>query len=102
MNREVMEFDVVIVGSGFGGSIPALRLAQANKKVLVLEQGRVYTEQDFKQSWDLKYLSNLLSITTSDDYATFFRSGMVLGGGSVVFSGLMNRSPSGVLSNMLV
>ncbi len=87
-------FDVVIVGSGFGGSIPALRLAQANKKVLVLEQGIVYTEQDFKQSWDLKYLSNLLSITTSDDYATFFRSGMVLGGGSVVFSGLMNRSPS--------
>ncbi|MCL5277261.1 MAG: GMC family oxidoreductase [Deltaproteobacteria bacterium] len=87
-------FDAVIIGSGFGGAIPALRLAQAGKKVLVLEQGGVYTEQDFKQSWDLKYLSGFLSITTSDDYATFFRSGMVLGGGSVVFSGLMNRSPS--------
>ncbi len=87
-------FDAVIVGSGFGGSIPALRLAQAGKKVLVLEQGRVYTETDFKQTWDLKYLSNIMNITTSDDYAVFFRSGMVLGGGSVVFSGLMNRSPS--------
>ncbi len=89
-------FDAVIIGSGFGGAIPALRLAQANKKVLVLEQGRVYTENDFKQTWDLKYLSNMMSITTSDDYAVFFRSGMVLGGGSVVFSGLMNRSPSEV------
>jgi len=87
-------YDAIIIGSGFGGAIPALRLAQANKKVLVLEQGRVFTEKDFKQTWDLKYLSNLLSITTSDDYATFFRGGMVLGGGSVVFSGLMNRSPS--------
>jgi enediyne biosynthesis protein E9 len=91
-------FDAVIIGSGFGGAIPALRLAQANKKVLVLEQGRVYIEQDFKQSWDLKYLSNMMSITTSDDYAVFFRSGMALGGGSVVFSGLMNRSPSEVFA----
>ncbi|MGB9736662.1 MAG: FAD-dependent oxidoreductase, partial [bacterium] len=89
-----MLYDAIIIGSGFGGAIPALRLAQANKKVLVLEQGRVFTEKDFKQTWDFKYSSQFMSVTTSDDYNSFFRAGMVLGGGSVVFSGLMNRSPS--------
>ncbi len=89
-----MVYDAIIIGSGFGGAIPALRLAQAGKSVLVLEQGRKFTEKDFKQSWDFKYSSKFLSITTSDDYQTFYRAGMVLGGGSVVFSGLMNRSPS--------
>ena len=35
-----MGFDVIIIGSGFGGSITACRLAEAGKKVLVLERGR--------------------------------------------------------------
>ena len=34
--------DAVVVGSGFGGSINALRLAEAGKSVLVLERGRRY------------------------------------------------------------
>ncbi|MCL4558249.1 MAG: GMC family oxidoreductase N-terminal domain-containing protein [Deltaproteobacteria bacterium] len=91
-------YDAVIIGSGFGGSIPALRLAQNGKKVLVLEQGFRNTEKDFKQSWDPKYLVTMNQIIPSDDYAVFYRSGMTLGGGSVVFSGLMNRAPSKVFS----
>src|ERR1700742_3202255 len=35
-----MGFDAIIIGSGFGGSITACRLAQAGMKVLVLERGR--------------------------------------------------------------
>lgn len=41
------DFDAIVVGSGFGGSINALRLSQAGKKVLVLERGKRYRPGDF-------------------------------------------------------
>ena len=35
-------FDAVVVGSGFGGSVTAYRLAEAGRRVLVLERGKAY------------------------------------------------------------
>jgi cholesterol oxidase len=40
-------WDAIVVGSGFGGSIAALRIAQAGKSVLVLERGKRYKPGDF-------------------------------------------------------
>lgn len=40
-------FDAVIIGSGFGGAVTACRLAQAGRKVLVLERGREWTPEDY-------------------------------------------------------
>src|SRR4051812_24430018 len=43
-------FDAIIVGSGFGGSVTAYRLAEAGKRVLVLERGRPYPPGSFTRS----------------------------------------------------
>ncbi|MDY6999703.1 MAG: GMC family oxidoreductase, partial [Actinomycetota bacterium] len=49
------DYDVVIIGSGFGGSVSALRLTEKGYRVLVLEAGRRYADQDFaKTSWNLR------------------------------------------------
>ena len=48
------DYDVVIVGSGFGGSVSALRLTEKGYRVGVIEAGRRFTEQTFpKTSWRL-------------------------------------------------
>jgi cholesterol oxidase len=48
-------FDFLIVGSGFGGSVSALRLVEKGYRVAVLEQGSDYTSGDFaKTTWNLR------------------------------------------------
>ena len=48
-------YDWIIIGSGFGGSVSAHRLTQKGYKVLVIEKGRRFAEEDFpKTNWDLK------------------------------------------------
>ena len=51
-------YDYVIIGSGFGGSVSALRLAEKGYSVLVLEKGKRYGDHDFaKSNWQFwKYL----------------------------------------------
>jgi cholesterol oxidase len=49
------EYDVVIIGSGFGGSVSALRLVEKGYKVAVIEAGKRFAEKDFpKTSWRLR------------------------------------------------
>ena len=45
-------YDYVIIGSGFGGSVSAMRLAEKGYSVLVLEKGKRFEEKDFaKSNW---------------------------------------------------
>ena len=90
------DYDVVIVGSGFGGAIPALRLAQDGRKVLCLEWGKKNTPKDFKQTYDPRYLLQLYVTRNNADFTYFVRYARTLGGGSMMFSGAMYRSPSEV------
>ncbi|MCX5868272.1 MAG: GMC family oxidoreductase [Proteobacteria bacterium] len=85
--------DVVIVGSGFGGGIPALRLAEDGRKVVCLEWGKRNTAKDFLQSWDPRYLATLYNVLNSRDFTMWVRRARTLGGGSVLFSGACLRSP---------
>src|SRR5690349_7984405 len=49
------DYDVIIIGSGFGGSVTALRLAEKGYKVAVLEAGARFADSDFADtSWDVK------------------------------------------------
>lgn len=52
---ETYDFDVLVVGSGFGGSVAALRLTEKGYRVGVLEAGRRFTRASLpKHSWDLR------------------------------------------------
>ena len=51
-----MNFDVIIIGSGFGGAITAARLAENGYKVLILERGRRWNKTNYpsvKEKLDL-------------------------------------------------
>jgi cholesterol oxidase len=50
-----MRYDVVVIGSGFGGSVAALRLARKGYSVAVLEAGRRFADHEFaKTSWRMR------------------------------------------------
>ena len=87
------DFDVVVVGSGFGGSTAALRLTEKGYRVAVLESGRRFDDTTFpKTSWRLRSFLwaprlGLLGIQR----ISLLRNVMVLsgagvGGGSLVYA----------------
>src|SRR5438445_364730 len=88
-----MDFDFIIVGSGFGGSVSALRLAEKGYRVCVLERGKRFAPEDFpKSNWNLrKYLWFPLLRCFGIQNLTFFRNVFILGGtgvggGSLVYA----------------
>ncbi len=90
---ESFDFDFVIVGSGFGGSVSALRLSEKGYKVCVIEQGRRFRAQDYaKSNWDLpRYLWAPFIKCFGIQRLTFFKdvlilSGSGVGGGSLVYA----------------
>ena len=49
------QYDYIIIGSGFGGAVSALRLSEKGYSVLVIEKGKWYKDNDFaKTNWQLK------------------------------------------------
>ncbi|MDQ7030541.1 MAG: FAD-binding protein [Ardenticatenia bacterium] len=47
---KVKVYDYVIIGSGFGGSVSAMRLAEKGSSVLVIEKGKQWRDEDFATS----------------------------------------------------
>jgi cholesterol oxidase len=95
-----MDYDVVIVGSGFGGSVSALRLAEKGYRVAVLEAGRRFGPGTLpKTSWDVRNflwaprlgLKGIQRITLLKDVVVLSAAGV--GGGSLVYANTLYRPP---------
>jgi cholesterol oxidase len=54
-SRRVHDYDWIVIGSGFGGSVSALRLAEKGHRVGVLEAGRRFADHELpRPTWDLR------------------------------------------------
>ena len=89
-------FDFAIIGSGFGGSVSALRLAEKGYSVLVLEQGKRFRDEDFaKSTWDLRHYLwapalrcfGILQISPFRDVVVLHGAGV--GGGSLGYANVL-------------
>ena len=94
------DYDWIVIGSGFGGSVAALRLAEKGYRVAVLERGRRYRTEDLPRStWDLGRFFWLpgLGLRGITRLRPFRHAWMVgasgVGGGSLNYAGTLYRAP---------
>jgi choline dehydrogenase-like flavoprotein len=84
--------DVVVIGSGFGGCIPAYHLAAGGARVVVLERGPWLAADEFDQDFLLgKSQTRIFDFVVGDGMSIL--GGNCVGGGSVVFFATMPRAP---------
>ena len=91
-------FDICIVGSGFGGSISAFRLAELYRaagqtpSIVVLDHGPRHQHTDFRQSMDVENLSKIYGLIQGQGAQILV--GNAVGGGSNFYLAASLRSPS--------
>ncbi len=94
------DYDWLVIGSGFGGSVSALRLSEQGHRVAVLESGRRFADDEFpKSTWDVRRyffspklgMKGILRLTVFKD--VFIGSGAGVGGGSLGYANTLYRAP---------
>jgi len=89
----MLDYDQIIIGSGFGGAVSALRLTEKGNRVLVLEKGRRREDSDFpKTNWEVKNalwepklgLRGSMQITHTSKVGILH--GVGVGGGSQIYA----------------
>ena len=101
-----MTYDYIIIGSGFGGSVSAMRLSEKGYKCLVIEKGKRFKQADFPTSdWQAsKYLwlpalrlFGLMKLTFFKE--VFVISGTGVGGGSLIYANTHIFPPDAFFNN---
>jgi cholesterol oxidase len=89
-------FDYVIIGSGFGGSVCAMRLKEKGYSVLVLERGKRFEDHDFpKSNWNLPKYLWLPALRFFGTFEMTFMNGLLalhgsgVGGGSLMYGNVL-------------
>jgi cholesterol oxidase len=105
-NDSEYDFDYIVVGSGFGGSVTALRLVEKGYRVAVMEMGRRWTPENLpKTSWSMHRWFWRPGIALRGFFnMRFFRHvtilhGCAVGGGSITYACTMLRPPDKVWDN---
>jgi cholesterol oxidase len=100
MLPQMHDFDWLVIGSGFGGSVSAMRLAEHGKRVGVLESGRRFTDDTLPSStWSMRNyyflprlrMKGILRLSVFKD--VFILSGAGVGGGSLGYANTLYRAP---------
>lgn len=92
MTRAVETTDVVVIGSGPGGAIPAYRLAAAGAKVVILERGPWLETGDFTHDLRIDTYTRIVDYITGNGVSVV--AGNCVGGSSVVYFAGALRAPS--------
>ena len=112
-NQRAEHYDVIVVGSGYGGGVAAARLARAGKRVAVLERGREYAPGEFPNRFsDLKNQLRISSAGKSVGPSAALYDvrvgtdmhvmvGCGLGGGSLVNAGVALRPDARVFDDTI-
>jgi cholesterol oxidase len=96
-------YDVVVIGSGFGGAITGCRLAQKGKKVLILERGREWKKDQFPRALGDPWIYDINEPQLFNGWLDFrflhkmmVAQGAGVGGGSLVYANVCKEAPEGV------
>lgn len=84
--------DVLVIGTGFGAAAPALRLALAGAKVVMIEKGPKVQTADFRQTSDPQYIRKYLKGIAGDNLRLTYAE--ALGGGSGFYEMVSLRAPT--------
>ena len=97
----VLACDVVVVGSGAGGSVVAAELAAGGKSVVVLEEGHYWTSADFTQREEEMYprLYRERGTKPTADYTVLVSQGRAVGGSTLPSFCLCFRTPRQILAH---
>src|SRR3954468_1103021 len=88
--------DVVVIGTGFGGAIPAYNLAAGGAKVVMLERGPEMASSDFTHSLELGTYTRIVDLINGNGIQVV--AGNCVGGSSVVYFAASLRAPSFVFA----